>query len=434
MSRRYSREEKAKGPITSQPLGGPKRIRAPELDTSALIQANSLTLIGRVTNPQEQSICALIANLPKKWSLSGSVSGSDLGHDCFQFRFELEEDLRTVLANRPYHFCYWMVILQRWEPTISRSFPSHLPFWIRLKGLPLHYWHHKMIYKIGHELGTLEDYEISSTSARMRLLVDGLQPLTVETIIEYISGEESLVTLDYEGLENHCSLCFRLTHLRAECPYDLITMSTTAATTSPTPQRQTLQKPPPSQIISVAPRTQLAPPVVDVENNFPAEVEPFDSRVDRHGNPFGERVSTRASFVQPLRNKITPQQETSRDERPRDQMRHMSPPYTRSREPRRPRREEVPHRFPRRSGLEKRRYSPERHRKNLESDNHCPLDEEPPTRPPVERNLNLVDFPPPPPPLRVPSTDEVMEELRECSPATKSSRWRSSWHDGEDCS
>ncbi|RID56974.1 hypothetical protein BRARA_F00382 [Brassica rapa] len=219
MSRRYTKDEKAKGPVSELSQGGRMRIRAPDLDTSALIQDNSLTLIGRVTNPQEQKIWTLISDLPKKWNLDKEVSGSDLGHDCFQFRFESEEDLRMVLANRPYHFCHWMVILQRWEPTISRSFPSHLPFWISLKGLPLHYWHQKMIYKMGHELGTLEDYEISKTSARMRILLDGLQPITIEAIVEYASGEESLVSLEYEGLENHCTFCYRLTHLRTDCPH-----------------------------------------------------------------------------------------------------------------------------------------------------------------------------------------------------------------------
>lgn len=53
-----------------------------------------------------------------------------------------------------------------------------------------------MIYKMGHALGTLEDYEISSTSARMKILLDGLQPITVEAIVEYGSGEESMVTLE----------------------------------------------------------------------------------------------------------------------------------------------------------------------------------------------------------------------------------------------
>lgn len=106
-----------------------------------------------------------------------------------------------------------MIILQRWEPIISNTFPSQIPFWIKLQGLPLHFWHHKMIYRIGHALGTLDDYEISSTSARMRVLVDGLGPLVKETMIDFDTGEESLLTLEYEGLKNHCSVCSRLSHL-----------------------------------------------------------------------------------------------------------------------------------------------------------------------------------------------------------------------------
>lgn len=87
----------------------------------------------------------------------GGVTGSNLGQHCFQFCFELEEDILEVLANRPYHHNKWMVILQRWEPVISPMFPSHIPFWIRLQGIPLHFWQQKMIYNIGQELGTLED-------------------------------------------------------------------------------------------------------------------------------------------------------------------------------------------------------------------------------------------------------------------------------------
>lgn len=112
-----------------------------------------------------------------------------MGNNCFQFRFEREDDLRRVLDNRPYHFTYWMVILQRWEPVISTSFPSLIPFWIRIKGLPLHYWHEDMVCRVGQELGTLENHELTRTTSRVRVLVDGLKPLVKESIVEFGSGE-----------------------------------------------------------------------------------------------------------------------------------------------------------------------------------------------------------------------------------------------------
>ena len=128
MSRRLSAKEKGKGLASSTSTGERRRIRAPSLDTSELIQANSLTLIGRLTNPQEQNVRDIISFLPKKWNLEGPVTGSDLGQSRFQFRLSSERDLKTVLNNRPYHCDNWMVILERWEPIISDSFPSQISF------------------------------------------------------------------------------------------------------------------------------------------------------------------------------------------------------------------------------------------------------------------------------------------------------------------
>lgn len=216
-SRKFTAEEKGKG-LTAHANVLPRRIRAPDFDRSALIRDNALTLIGRVTNPKEQPIGSLISALPRKWSLKGHVFGSDLGQTCLQFRLELEEDLIFVLNNRPYNYNNWMLILQRWEPVISPLFPSQIPFWIKLQGLPLHFWHKKMIYNIGQDLGTLEDYKITKTAARIKISVDGLKPLIKETIIDFESGEELPIYLEYEDLGYHCHTCNSLTHLARNCP------------------------------------------------------------------------------------------------------------------------------------------------------------------------------------------------------------------------
>lgn len=71
---------------------------------------------------------------------------------------------------------------------------------------------------IGLELGGLEDYRLTKSSTRIRLLMDGLQPIVKDLILDFNSGEETTLVLDYENLGNHCSLCNRLTHLRLHCP------------------------------------------------------------------------------------------------------------------------------------------------------------------------------------------------------------------------
>lgn len=180
MARRFTAEEKGKT-ITGNPTAPQRiRIRAPDFDPSELIKDNLLTLVGRLTNPREQKMSSVLPYLAKKWDVDPS-SGSDLGRDCFQFRFEAEEDIQEVLRNRPYQFGRWMLIVQRWEPIISPTFPSQIPFWINIRGIPLHYWHEKVVRNIGLELGELESYAVTRSSARVRVIVDGLKPLAMET-------------------------------------------------------------------------------------------------------------------------------------------------------------------------------------------------------------------------------------------------------------
>lgn len=243
----------------------PRRIRAPKFDTSVLIRDNALTLIGRVTNPKEKPIGSLLAALPRKWSLKGQITGLDLRQACFQFRFELEEDLKYILKNIPYNYNHWMVIIQRWELVISPLFPSQIPFWIKLQGLPFHFWHQEMIYNIGQDLGHLDDYKITKTSTRIRVSVDGLKPIIKSTIIDFASEEELPIYLEYEDLGYHCSICNSLSHPVWACP-----------TTPRHPHRGA------PTAHSEAPQRKTGP--AESRIHLPASIrdDHFKTRVDRH--------------------------------------------------------------------------------------------------------------------------------------------------------
>lgn len=231
--------------------------------------------------------------LPKKWNLVGRTDGSDLGNDVFQFRFEDEADLQMVLRNRPYHYGRWMLLIQRWEPVISASFPSQIPFWINIRGIPLHYWHEKVVSNIGREIGHLDAYEVTKSSARVRCTIDGLKPLIMEPVLDFDSGEESNIYLEYENLGNHCSYCFRLTHLQSQCPEKQQDLSSRRSLTQlPSPARNDLLPPPTF-------------PMISARNDVKARTN-YRERLDRYGNPFGDRVSTQVNRVQGPRNKIAP--------------------------------------------------------------------------------------------------------------------------------
>ncbi|KAF2578549.1 hypothetical protein F2Q68_00002940 [Brassica cretica] len=124
----------------------------------------------------------------------------------------------------------------------------------------------------------------------------------------------------------------------------------------------------------------------------------FRTRVDRHGNPFGDRVQTQDARGRPLTNKITPTVPTHATHAPypnRDSQRD--------------------HRDNTRQWREK-QFQPLR-------EAHKSTKTPPPgqvetsiintSRPPLQRNLALHDFPTPT--LGVPTREEVLNELREAS-------------------
>lgn len=137
MTHKYSRAEKV---AFSSTWVREEPIKLSEVDTLAFIEANKFTLIGRVTNPDLTKPKVVIAFLPTLWSISGRVSGKNLGRDKFQFTFSSEHDIEMVLKKAPFHYKHWMIILQRWELVISDKFLSLILFWIRVQGLPLNYW------------------------------------------------------------------------------------------------------------------------------------------------------------------------------------------------------------------------------------------------------------------------------------------------------
>lgn len=214
MAHRFSRAEKGKWTEdSSRDRRRPVRIQAS--DNSALIEENKLTLIGRVTNPAVQKTQWVVDWLVQYWNVEGELSGRELGPELFQIRFTSEEALQSVLRKGPYHYKRWMILLQRWEPVVSNSFPRMIAFWVRIHGLPLHYWTLGPITTIGEELGHILDKDVEH--GRVRVLIDGLKKLEMRLPLE-LDGEVIKVDLEYEKLEKHCFICYSLCHERESCP------------------------------------------------------------------------------------------------------------------------------------------------------------------------------------------------------------------------
>jgi len=75
-----------------------------------------------------------------------------------------------------------------------------------------------MLKTIGEELGDIMDMEITSSSAKIKVMINGLQPVTKETLVDFHDGSEAPVSLKYKNLKNHCHHCLCLSHETKNCP------------------------------------------------------------------------------------------------------------------------------------------------------------------------------------------------------------------------
>lgn len=153
------------------------------------------------------------------------------------------------------------------------------------------------------ELGNLDNHEVTRSSACVCVTIEGLKPLIKSSVLEFDSGEESTITMEYEKLGNHCSICNRLSHLCFQFPDRLLEVPAASI------------DPPYGSIQSAADHATRERPTHNTTSQRDDRLPEFQQRLDRHGNPFGERVSVSLIGVRGPRNKITPS--TGRNEHDR---------------------------------------------------------------------------------------------------------------------
>lgn len=301
-------------------------------------------------------------------------------------------------------------------PEVGTNHLAHFPFSNHFldsttrSSTPL-FWHEKMIYNISHEIGHLEDYEISQTHARTRVLLNGLEPIPQDTIVDFDSGEEALVNFEFEGMENFCSACRSLLHLRKDCPvFPQNESYKTLEQTINTVNSNSLGRHYSSRN-KTGEAIRKADKHIEARRQSPSR-RSYHQRLDRHGNPFGERISQASTYVKPPRNKIAPPQREHREEQT-----HKGKPQThlpsQSHRGTSPRATLQPHKNPSTSQFYWREKSqnfrspirntpPSLH--GLEHQEEGQRGEERTPIPPLGRNLHDCDFPPL---LTIPTTEEV---------------------------
>lgn len=118
---------------------------------------NETSLLGRLLNPDCQSMERMIEYMPTAWRVYGRVRGIALSRDRFQFVFQREEDLQTVLKDRPWSYNHWAMVLERWTANPPEDFLQSMMIWIRIRHIPVNFFTSETMYKLASEVGMVEE-------------------------------------------------------------------------------------------------------------------------------------------------------------------------------------------------------------------------------------------------------------------------------------
>ena len=190
-----------------------------------MFEANENSLLGRLLNPDCQVMSRMINYMPTAWRVNGRVRGIALSRDRFQFIFQREEDLITVLKDRPWSYNHWTLMLERWCPSPPKDFLTSLEVWIRIRNILMNYYTSETMYTLAKKIGHVEeiayDPKVSQATdynrAKVTLEVD--KPAFEAKNLIIPGGDITVITYEYEKLHKRCFSCFRLTHEKTRCSY-----------------------------------------------------------------------------------------------------------------------------------------------------------------------------------------------------------------------
>ena len=210
--------------IRAMSLEEEEPLTLPDSPRFRVIDENERSLLGRLLNPDCQSMAKMIEYMPTAWRVYGRVWGIALSRDRFQFVFQREEDLQTVLQDRPWSYNHWTMMLERWTANPPEGFLQSMSLWIRIRNIPLIFYTAETMYKLASEVGKVEeinyDPKISQTKEYIRVMItfDVANPVKATRKLNVPSGRTVTIEFEYEKIHRRCFHCLRLTHEKIRCP------------------------------------------------------------------------------------------------------------------------------------------------------------------------------------------------------------------------
>ena len=118
-------------------------------------------LVAKFLTKRVINIEAVMRTLKPLWRSVHGFTGRDMGNNRMKFLFTDTADMERVLANGPWSFDKYLILLKRFEDDQSFSevvFDS-CSFWVQIHDLPIRCMTSVVCGKIGNTLGLVEQVE-----------------------------------------------------------------------------------------------------------------------------------------------------------------------------------------------------------------------------------------------------------------------------------
>ena len=163
----------------------------------------------------------LHARIEHLWKPSLGFKLTELEGGCYLVRLHCDADYQKALLGGPWVILGHYLTVHPWTPELS---PLHLEIkqvfgWIRLPGLPFHYYHQSVLRTIGEQIGEVLkiDYNtaggVKARFARIAVKIDLQKPLLSRLKLDGVTQY-----IEYEGLPTICYNCGCYGHLEGICP------------------------------------------------------------------------------------------------------------------------------------------------------------------------------------------------------------------------
>ena len=164
---------------------------------------------------------ALCNKLNDLWRTLQGFTVIDLENDLFLVRFKSEIDAQYALTQGPWTILGYYLTVQQWTPHFDSSNVNieNIVAWIRIPGMPLHYYHKRILRMIGNVVGKVIKIDYNTESARrgkfarIAVEISLKKPLCSQF---FLDGK--LQNIEYENLPIICFNCGIYGHKNDDCP------------------------------------------------------------------------------------------------------------------------------------------------------------------------------------------------------------------------